>query len=49
MAFFSLKHKEVVWRVILGWLPLLNRTGGENKVEKLMSQDKDREIADQLL
>ena len=30
-------------------LPLLNRTGGENKMEKLVHQDKDRQIADQLL
>jgi len=38
---------------VLGWLPdahslflkpLLNKAGGENKVKRLMGQDKDREI-----
>jgi len=28
-------------------LPLLSRTGGGNQIEKLVGQDKDREIAHQ--
>ena len=48
-----------MWWVDLGqWLgthpaalsiPLLRRTGGQNRTKKLMSQDKDKEIACQLL
>lgn len=30
-------------------LPLLNRTGGQNKMETLMGQDKDRQITEQFL
>jgi len=49
--FPGFNHQE--WWVGLGWLPgphpatlslpLLNRTGGENKTEKLVCQVKDRE------
>jgi len=48
----------ILWQVDLGWLPdahpaalslpLLNRTGEENKMEKLVGQDKDRKTAYQL-
>lgn len=34
---------------ICSHLSLLNRTGGENKIKKLMSQVKDKEIIYQLL
>ena len=47
-----------VWWVELGWppgahqgalsLPLFNRTEGKKNVEKLMDQDKDRDITYQL-
>lgn len=49
----------VLWWVDLGWLPsvyqavlslpLLSRMGGENTKKKLVSQDKDWEIACQLV
>jgi len=34
---------------VLSSVLLLSKTGGENKKEKLMGQDKDREIIYQLL
>jgi len=47
-----------LWWVDLGWLPnahpaalalpLLSRTGGENKMQKLVRQDKDGEITQEL-
>jgi len=48
-----------LWWVDLGWSPdahqtalsllILNRTGEENMMEKLIKRDKDREITHQLL
>jgi len=50
--------ETLVWWVNLGWLPaahqatvsfLFNRTGGKNKIKKLIGWDKNREITYQLL
>jgi len=50
--------KTILWSVHLGWLsdahpatvsrPLLSRTAGENRMRKLVGQENDRKMTNQL-